>query len=267
MHSEKKEDLAETCVVLAGGHGTRLQAITKGQNKHSVFIAGKVALQHILEPIFSTSSVERVIIVISPNAISWMKDFLTSLCLQKEIHLCIQPIPNGTLAAVQCAIHMVNTENFSVHFGDNIFSWIRLPCLVEFIEKKSVAELYTLQPTITHLNKAHEFGVVEVEENKEGYIATGIFEKPTTLDNLREPRIISGFFRFRTDEFLNVCNKVSISHNGEMELTSAIRLMLELPSPVSVRTLGVSWVDYGTPDNLLRAEHVLHERQQAVATG
>lgn len=260
MVQKNKQCLTETCVVLAGGLGTRLFTVTKGRNKHSIPIAGKIALLHVLEPILASPSVQKVVIVIQPDDKGWMKDFVASLSAQTENCFCIQPAPNGTLAAVQCALSLVHTESFSVHYGDNIFGWRCLPDLSEFVGKECAAELYT----ISDLANFRDFGVVDVEESSTGQLASGISEKPVTLDGFHQPRILSGFFRFRKDTFLRISETVSISPNGELELTEILKRMLAVPLAISVRSIDVGWTDFGTPENILRAEQVLRERKESV---
>jgi dTDP-glucose pyrophosphorylase len=242
MAQKNKQCFTETCVVLAGGLGTRLNTVTNGRNKHSIPIAGKLALLHVLEPILASPSVQKVVIVIQPCDKGWMKDLVGSLSAQSEYCLCIQPAPNGTLAAVKCALSLVHTESFSVHYGDNIFGWKCLPDFSEFVGN---------------------FGVVDVEESSTGQLASGFIEKPVTLDGFQQPRILSGFFRFKKDVFLRISETVSISPNGELELTAILNRMLAVPLAISVRSIDVGWTDFGTPENIVRAEQVLRERKES----
>lgn len=257
VKKKSSKAIAETCIVLAGGMGTRLKSISGGLNKHACLLIGKIALDHVLDPILATPSVSKVVIVIQPNSKSWIRDLLRARKPKKPVSICIQPVPNGTLNAVQCGLPAVETNFFSVHYGDNIFGWTRLPDIGGLEKSQSLAEIYT----IAEFDNAHEFGVVEVENVRGRDRAVGLMEKPSDFTNLRSPRIITGFFRFRTEAFRSAAKGVKVSPRGEFELTDAVKQLIKTPPGVAVRTSGVGWVDFGTPANFVRAETILQERK------
>ncbi len=246
--------MTETCIVLAGGRGTRLRDISGGANKHTCVIAGKMALEHVLDPVFSSPSVRKVTVVVQPHDRDWMREFLESIG-RSDIPVRFQPEPNGTLAAVQCALPEVDTEVFSVHYGDNIFGWNRLPDATGFTEE-SAAELYALKD----LSNFHQYGVIDAEEMESGLRAIALVEKPATLDGFRNPSILTGFFRFRTRAFLAAAEGVPLSPRGEFELTDAVRRLMDPPFRTTVRSAGEYWIDFGTPEKFYRAEEILRKR-------
>jgi len=250
------QNISETCIVLAGGLGTRLHMVSNGKNKHACRIAGKIALQHTLEPIYATASVRRVAIVIQPGQESWVTGLLKVLQPDTDTRICIQSTPNGTLSAVQCALPVVNTEIFSVHYGDNIFGWMRLPELNQCRTQYHSAELYTT----AMVGNSYELGVVESKIAGKNRLVSRILEKPKCLDGFQNPEILTGFFRFRMDSFLLSSKSVGVSVRGEYELTAIINKMLALSLRITARKVDVGWVDFGTPNNFRVAEKVLRER-------
>lgn len=257
MDAGKGRKRDETCVVLAGGQGTRLCGVSGGRNKHASPVSGRPALEYVLAPVFASPWVRKTAIVVQPRDREWLESLLASMG-RRDASICIQPEPNGTLSAVQCALPDVDTGIFSVHYGDNIFGWNRLPDPEGFAANDAAAEIFTMED-LTH---AHEYGVLEVDETPKGRVASRLEEKPLTLVGFRRPRILTGFSRFRTDSFLRAAERVPLSPRGEFELTDALHRLMQPPFYAAVRSAGVGWVDYGTPEKFLRAAGILSERER-----
>ena len=252
----RKTNEKETCVVLAGGRGTRLHSISKGSNKHLSLINSIPALCYVLRPILNTISVDKIIIVTDPRSVDSIIKLVRKFRTSKEIKVCIQPEPNGALSAVLCAIECIEGDVFSVHYGDNFFSWMCLPPISQGFISNTQCVLFSVPTTSL---KIEHYGLVKSEQTSNGLRVKEVIEKPDRCNNKNGIHIITGFYRFKKKSFLELASKVNISQRGEYELTSYISYLLEQSLLVYEIPIFVDWIDYGIPDEFIKASKLISE--------
>jgi glucose-1-phosphate thymidylyltransferase len=246
----------ETCVLLAGGAGSRLRHITSGGNKHLVEIDGRPALGHVLDTILATGSVEKLVVVTTPDSMGCIADLVRHASEQVDIVVRAQARPTGTLDAVVTALPDVEHDAFSVHFGDNLFGWRRLPLLGTSLPERAAACLCTVRPP----SDWRRYAAVAAAPGVGGrLIATGLQEKPTGDVPPLGLHSLTGFFRFDTDAFCRAAPLVPISPRGEFELTDVVRRLLML-GRVHVIPVDLPWIDFGTDAGLRAAPAVVGAR-------
>ncbi len=250
----------ETCVLLAGGAGRRLERVTAGGNKHLLEIDGRPALGYVIEAIVATRSVDRLVVVTRPDSSRSIEELLTQARRDVEVVVRVQAHPTGTLDAVMTAWSEIeDRRSFAVHYGDNLFAWRELPPFRQALREDAMACVYTVDPP----EDWRRYGAVRtIGGADDGSLVAGLTEKPSSDDG--PFRSLTGFFRFDTRAFLDAARKVGISPRGESELTGAVEAML-MDGPVRSIHLRMPWTDFGTERGLRAAPGVIAARGLATA--
>jgi len=249
-------DKAETCIVLAGGRGTRLARLTGGGNKHLAPLLGQPALLHVFPPIVATPTVSGIGVVTSAESGDEVKAVLAAAPGLEGTPVYLQDEPNGTLPAVLAARELLTEACFAVHYGDNIYGWNRLPPMADTFPDDAAAVLYCLAQRPPDFPR---YGVVAYEERDGACWVRAFEEKPAAVPE--EPfLLLSGFFRFRRDLFLEAAPRVPLSIRNEWELPAIVPVLQAQGHAVAVHVLDTPWNDYGTEESYPRAEHVLRQR-------
>ncbi len=245
----------ETCIVLAGGRGTRLHDATGGGNKHLLSIAGSPALGHVLRPLTRSYAGRPGIVVTNADAVDAVRAVLDAQGLTAW-HIVEQPAPDGTLSAIRCAIPLIETGRFSVHLGDNLFAWHEVPSAGAAFAGGAALEIFT-RPIPTQ--DAARFAVVTVAAG----MVRSVHEKPDVTIAGDTVLALTGFARFDTARFLEHAPHVARSPRGEFEVTSLMERYLAHSIAIAAREITVDWLDYGTPESLREAERILRAREEA----
>ena len=246
----------ETCVLLAGGAGRRLGHRTGGGNKHLIEIDGRPALGHVLDTIVATESVEKLVVVATPESEAPIQELVAHARAHLHVVVRTQARPTGTLDAVVTAVPDIEHDTFSVHYGDNLFGWRRLPALDYALPEGASASLCTVPPPADW----RRYATVLTRSRPDGRaIATGLEEKPAGQEPPTPFRSLSGFFRFDTRAFRREAPLVPISPRGEFELTDVVRRMLA-GGRVHAIPVELPWVDFGTEAGFSEALAVIGAR-------
>lgn len=248
----------ESCIVLAGGTGTRLRGVTGGGNKHLVTLCGQSALGHVLAPIRAHYGATHGVLVTNPDHLEAMRGELDRAGLGHWT-VCAQPQPDGTLSAVRCAMAHVRTATFGVHLGDNLFSWRTLPQMGAAFANGAAAELHVKE---VPREDSERYAVATIVGEGESARATSVIEKPPADHPLSEFRVLTGFARFNRDAFNEHAPRVERSPRGEYEITSLINRFLEAGLIVAARHVDHAWLDYGTEESYRAAEDLLRLREE-----
>ncbi|NHZ87077.1 MAG: NTP transferase domain-containing protein [Planctomycetia bacterium] len=196
-------------IIPVAGYGTRLKPHTERYQKTLLPIAGKPALDFILEPLFDSGINELVFIVghLKEQVISHMKQYdgKFSFIEQKE--------RLGLGHAVLTGLEKTD-EPVLVQLGDTIFD-------INYSEfcstDKNVIGIY-------EVDDPSRFGIVEIEEHK----IINFYEKhPNPPSNLA----ISGLYYFNSERKIKsaieeLINK-DIKTNNEYQITDALQLMVQ----------------------------------------
>lgn len=248
----------ESCIVLAGGTGTRLRGVTGGGNKHLVPLFGQSALGHVLGPIRAHYGAAPGVLVTNPAHVDAMRAELARAGLGHWT-VCAQAQPDGTLSALRCAAAHVHTATFGVHLGDNLFSWRTLPPMGEAFASGAAAELYVKE---VPREDSERFAVATILGEAEGARVTAVIEKPPADHPLSDFRVLTGFARFHSAAFNEHAPRVERSPRGEYEITSLITLYLQTGLSVAARHVAHVWLDYGTEESYRAAEDLLRLREE-----
>ena len=225
-------------IIPVAGYGTRLKPHTERYQKTLLPIAGKPALDFILEPLFDSGINELVIIVghLKEQVISHMKKY------NGEFSFIEQKKRLGLGHAVLTGLNNTN-KPVLIQLGDTIFDL-------------DYNEFYSSMDNVIGVDEVDDpsrFGVVELKDDK----VINFFEKhPNPPSNLA----ISGLYYFNNEGKLKSAIeeliKRNIKTNNEYQITDALQLMVKQGENFSVFPTP-NYYDVGVPEAILYSNRKL----------
>ncbi len=232
-------------IIPVAGYGTRLEPHTKRYQKTLLPLAGKPALDHILEPLFKSGIDEIVFIVghLKEQVIDHMKKY------NGEFTFIEQKERLGLGHAVLTGL-ATSDEPVLVQLGDTIFN----------IDYNKLISNNTNIIGVDEVDDPARFGIVELENDR----IVNFFEKhPNPPSNLA----ISGIYYFINEGKLKTAIEElierNIKTNNEYQITDALQIMVKkgeefgiLPTP--------NYFDVGVPDTFLSSNRKLLKSEHSV---
>jgi UTP--glucose-1-phosphate uridylyltransferase len=236
-------------VIPAAGLGTRFLPATKAQPKEMLPVVDRPAIQYVVEEAVA-AGIDDILIITGRNKRAIEDHFDRNVELELElrekgkfdeladvrrladladIHYVRQGEPLGLGHAVSVARKHVGDEPFVVMLGDDLMDGPSLVrSMIDVFDRtgSSVVALMEVPPEdISH------YGCAEVAESDHPEIADlvairGLVEKPEPAEAPSNLAVM-GRYLF-THEIFEVIEKVSPGRGGEIQLTDAIVLLLEL---------------------------------------
>jgi len=225
-------------IIPVAGYGTRLMPHTKQYQKTLLPIAGKPALDFILEPLFNSGINEIVFIVghLKEQVIDYMKkyDGKFSFIEQKE--------RLGLGHAVLTGLENTN-GSVLVQLGDTIFD----------IDYHKFIDSYANIIGVDEVDDPSRFGIVELKNDK----VINFYEKhPKPPSNLA----ISGLYYFTNEGILKSAIeeliKLDIRTNNEYQITDALQIMVKQGEDFGVFPTP-NYYDVGVPEAILHSNRKL----------
>jgi NDP-sugar pyrophosphorylase family protein len=205
-------------VILAAGHGSRLQPITLKRSKAMVPILGKPIVERVMED-FLANGVDDFILVVSTRDRHITRYFRRESRLDADIRFIYQPERLGMANALQCAAQLI-TEDFFLSACDNLISADHVGRMLEAWHAEprpnAVLTLMLVEP-----ERLGSVGIVEMD----GPWVTRIVEKPPPEE---APSDISSLPLYSfSKRILSYLDQVPLSPRGEYELQDAIQMLIE----------------------------------------
>lgn len=234
-------------VIPVAGLGTRLLPATKSQPKEMLPVGKKPIVQYIIEEL-SVCGIERALFVTGrgkssiedhfdddPDLIRTLRetgkeDLLEELEYERMgVHFLYtrQRRQRGLGDAVLCAEHFAGSEPFVVALGDSIIGRHKPSLIVQRLIAAFEAHEASCAIAVEEvpMEQVSMYGVVKPATDTEVFEITDLVEKPKRED-APSNWAIAGRYVFAPSLF-SAIQRTDFDHRGELQLTDAIRLMLQ----------------------------------------
>jgi glucose-1-phosphate thymidylyltransferase len=241
-------------VLLAGGTGSRLYPTTLAVSKHLLPIYDKPMIYYPLSTLMLAGIRDILLVTTSRNVAQFERLLGDGSQWGIRLSYAIQEEPNGIAHALLVAEDFISGHPVALALGDNLFYGYGLGDLLMKVNRRVVgASIFAYRVT-----DPENYGVVTIGEDGR---ATDIVEKPTRP---KSNYAVTGLY-FYDDKAVELAHSIRPSRRGELEITDLNRLYLDRGA-LYVEDLGrgSAWLDAGTHDSLLQAQHfvqVIEARQ------
>ncbi len=238
-------------IILAGGSGTRLYPLTKGQSKQLLAIHDKPMIYYPLS-VLMLASIKDILIISTPNDLpNFKRLFEDGSKIGLKISYAPQKNPNGIAEAFIIGEKFIGESNVCLILGDNIFYGGGFTKLL----KKSVEEINSSDNALVfgyYVDNAESYGVVENDQN--GNVIS-IEEKPKFP---KSNYAVVGLY-FYPNSVIEIAKKIKPSQRGELEITSINQNYLKNKQlKVELLDKDFTWLDSGTHESMLEASNYIH---------
>lgn len=230
-------------LVLAGGTGSRLRPMTHSSAKQLLPLANRPVLFHVLDTIADAGLTEVGIVVGGTGDQIRAAVGDGSRFGLKVTYLC-QERPLGLAHAVMVAADFLDGEPFLLYLGDNYLSCGIGKQVRGFEEDTSVSRLLAAQ-----VSRPERFGLVHLGEDGRVMSVQEKPARPTTDLALVGVYLLSARIHCAV-------TRIAPSARGELEITDAIRLMLEEGDHFEVSRVTGAWKDTGDVEDILDANRM-----------
>ena len=243
-------------IILAGGSGTRLYPCTQVISKQLLPIYDKPMIYYPLS-VLMLANVQEILLISTPHDISLFQKLLgNGSHWGIQVEYAVQEKPEGLAQAMIIGENFLNGSPSILILGDNIFYGHNLNTLLDKAnQNQEGANIFAY-----HVQDPERYGVVEFNKNKQ---VISIEEKP------KEPKsnyAVTGlyFYDHKASEYAKALKP---SSRGELEITDLNKIYLA-KQKLSVIEMqrGYAWLDTGTHESLLEAQHFIHtiEKRQGL---
>lgn len=224
-------------ILLAGGSGSRLGAITKVVGKSLLPIYDKPLIYYPLSTLLS-AGVHQILVISTPRDTPAIEKLLGNRIGNVALSYAVQPEPRGIAEALTIGGSFLAGESCWLILGDNIFYGGNITELVTNVTKPSIL--------VTRSKEAKRFGVVELDTK---YQVRSIEEKP---QHPKSDIVAAGMYFFDGQAY-DIAKRLYPSARGELEITDVCNYYVQRGELTALGMHGVSWFDVGTHDAMLQA--------------
>ena len=238
-------------IILAGGSGTRLYPLTKGQSKQLLAIHDKPMVYYPLS-VLMLSGIKDILIISTPDDLpNFKRLFGNGNHIGLNISYAKQSKPNGIAEAFIIGEKFIGKDNVCLILGDNIFYGGGFTKLLSNCVKK-VTKSNNALVFGYYVNDAKRYGVVEQDLNSN---VLSIEEKP---EFPKSNYAVVGLY-FYPNTVVEISKKIKPSERGELEITSINQYYLKNNQlKVELLDKDFTWLDSGTHESMLEASNYIH---------
>lgn len=238
-------------IVLAGGHGTRLNPITVCLSKQLLPVYDKPMVYYAVSYLMH-AGINSIMIISTPRHIHLYQTLLSDGSKWGvEFTYATQDQPKGIADAFRIGKKFIGTSPVALALGDNIFFG------GNFLDTLNTASSRSAGATILlkEVNNPNQYGVAKYA--CDGHLEK-IIEKPTSFIS---QDAVTGLYFFDN----SVCDRAAelkLSARGELEITDINQLYID-SGELNAEKLDKQcfWFDSGSPSGLLDASSNVHEFQ------
>lgn len=243
-------------IILAGGSGTRLYPITKGQSKQLVPVYDKPMIYYPLSVLMQAGIKDILIITTEEDQINFKRLLGDGIDFGVNFSYIIQPSPDGLAQAFILGEDFIGDDACAMILGDNIFYGNGLEDLL----KEAIINAYNDRATIFgyQVKDPERFGIMEIDKSESGTYVLSVEEKPK---HPKSDYAITGLY-FYPKGVSEKAKEVIPSDRGELEITS-LNAMYLMDGKLKACLLGdgYTWFDTGTHDSMLDASNMIRTIQ------
>jgi len=227
------------------GLGSRMRPHTWSKPKPLIQIAGKTALEHLLDSFKSLPDPDNVELIF---IIGYLGDQVRTFMAEKFPHIKAHYVVQEKMLGQSQALWLAR-------------EFLHGPMIMVFSDTLAETDFSILAKTdldgiawVKRVPDPRRFGVAEVDG--EGYVVKYI-EKPTEMEN---NRVVIGLYYYREAEKIMSAIETQIksgkTFKGEYFLTEAMNIYLDRGAKMKTREVDV-WLDAGTPEAVLDTNRYL----------
>ncbi|NNF58656.1 MAG: glucose-1-phosphate thymidylyltransferase RfbA [Rhodothermaceae bacterium] len=238
-------------IILAGGHGTRLQPLTLVQSKQLLPVYDKPMIYYPLSTLM-LAGIREVLLIATPEARPSFEALLgDGTQWGMQFAYAEQAEPRGLAEAFLLGRDFIGDEPVCLILGDNLFYGSGLPAQLQ-----SAAQLTRGAHVFAYpVRDPERYGVIELGDDGQ---PVSIEEKPAAP---RSHYAVAGLYFYGPD-VVAVAETLTPSGRGELEITDVNRVYLDRGElAVTVLGRGVAWLDAGTHESLLEAAQFVRSVQ------
>ena len=235
-------------IVLAGGSGTRLHPITYAVSKQLLPVYDKPMIYYPLS-VLMMSGIRQILIISTPEDLPQFERLLgAGEQFGIELEYAVQPSPEGLAQAFLIGESFLGDSTACLVLGDNIFFGSGLSAVF----RESARDCQGARIFGYRVVDPRRYGVVEIDPDTGKAIS--LEEKPVEP---RSPWAVPGLYYY-DNTVVERTKSLKPSARGELEITDLNRTYLE-QGKLWVKTFsrGVAWLDTGTNQSLLEANHLI----------
>ena len=243
-------------IILAGGSGTRLYPITKGESKQLVPIYDKPMIYYPLSVLMQAGIKDILIITTEEDQINFKRLLGDGNNFGVNFQYIIQPSPDGLAQAFILGEEFIGDDACAMILGDNIFYGNGLEDLL----KEAINNAYNDKATIFgyQVKDPERFGIMEIDKSESGTYVISVEEKP---EHPKSDYAITGLY-FYPKGVSSKAKEVKPSARGELEITTLNDMYLkEGKLKACLLGNGYTWFDTGTHDSMLDASNMIRTIQ------
>ncbi|HET6403142.1 MAG TPA: UTP--glucose-1-phosphate uridylyltransferase GalU [Candidatus Thermoplasmatota archaeon] len=233
-------------VIPAAGLGTRFLPATKNSPKEMLPLVDRPAIQYVVEEAVASGITDIVIItgrgkraiedhfdrnfelehLLGSKGDQSMMDEMRRIAEMAEIHYVRQRETRGLGHAILCAKNHIGDEPFAVLLGDDV-CFSSVPALSQLLQRHQKYRGSVLSVENVPQDRVSSYGVIEPGSEVEPglFTLTDLVEKPRPNEAPSQMGILGRYVL--TPEIFDALERTSPGRNGEIQLTDAIKLLLE----------------------------------------
>ena len=245
-------------IILAGGAGTQLYALTMVTSKQLLPVYDKPMIYYPLSTLM-LAGIQDILVISTPTDTPRFQQLLgDGSQFGISLQYAVQPSPDGLAQAFLIGEDFIGGEPCAMVLGDNIFYGNGFSAMLREAAENAENGLATIFGYF--VNDPERFGIVEFDPNGK---VLSVEEKPK---NPKSNYCITGLY-FYDKRVCELAKQVKPSARGELEITTLNDMYLQdgtLRAKIMGR--GFAWLDTGTMDSLIEAGSFVQmiERRQSI---
>lgn len=234
-------------IILAGGTGSRLYPITLAISKQLIPVYDKPMIHYPLSTLM-LAGIREILVISTPEDTPLFRKALGDGSQWGiELDYAVQARPNGLAEAFIIGEDFIEDRGCALVLGDNLFFGNEL--------------VRRMREAVTHEQGATVFAYPVKDPERYGVVVLDGHDRPSMLVEKPKERIsnlaVTGLY-FYDNRVVEYAKRLEPSSRGELEITDLNRVYLDEDALDVVRLgRGMAWLDTGTPDTLLEANHFI----------